>query len=91
MAAAYDSAALERALVGVTDVVILGGLVGDPITKKFPGESAAINDRAVLGCIDALAGRGLERLIFVSTCSNYGLIPETAMADENFELSPLSL
>jgi nucleoside-diphosphate-sugar epimerase len=86
-----DAKALENSLLGVTDVVVLGGLVGDPITKKFPNESAAINDAAVKSCIDSLSGRGLERVIFVSTCSNYGLIPETAKADEGFELSPLSL
>ena len=86
-----DAAALDQALEGVTDVVLLAGLVGDPITKKFPDESAAINDAALTACIDRLAGRGLERVILISTCSNYGLIGETEMADENFQLSPLSL
>jgi len=34
---------------------------------------------------------GLDRLVFVSTCSNYGLIEGDSVADENFELKPLSL
>ncbi|MBU1213095.1 MAG: NAD(P)-dependent oxidoreductase [Alphaproteobacteria bacterium] len=85
-----DPAALNDALEGVSDVILLAGLVGDPITKKFTEASAAINDAALKRCIDGLGGRGLERVIFVSTCSNYGLIPEDRRADENFELSPLS-
>ena len=30
-------------------------------------------------------------MIFISTCSNYGMIKENEMADENFVLTPLSL
>lgn len=86
-----DAAVLARAFEGVTDVVLLAGLVGDPITKKYPEASAAINDAGVSAVIDFAKGRGIERFIFVSTCSNYGLIPPDAKADENFELTPLSL
>lgn len=80
-----------RALDGATDVVILAGLVGDPITKKYPDAHQAVNEDGIRGIIDALDGRGLKRVIFVSTCSNYGLIPEGTLADENYELNPLSL
>lgn len=84
-------ATLDDALRGVTDVVILAGLVGDPITRKFPREAAAVNDSALGRCIDALDGRGLERVIFVSTCSNYGLVEGDRLVDEESPLSPLSL
>ena len=30
-------------------------------------------------------------MIFISTCSNYGIIEEGSLADEDFELKPLSL
>lgn len=86
-----DPETLERALVGVTDVVILAGLVGDPITKAFPDASDAINDAGMMRCIETLNGKGLDRVIFVSTCSNYGMIGEDRTADEDFELNPLSL
>lgn len=86
-----DAAALDVALDGATDVVILAGLVGDPITKAFPEQSAAINDEAMRRCIDSLVGRGLERVILISTCSNYGMIGEDEKADESFALNPLSL
>jgi nucleoside-diphosphate-sugar epimerase len=86
-----DSSAMNRALKGVTDVVLLAGLVGDPITKKYPAASHAINDVGILSCINYLNGKGLDRVVFVSTCSNYGLIESNELADENFPLSPLSL
>lgn len=86
-----DLDALDVALQGITDVVLLAGLVGDPITKKYPEASQAINDLGILRCIDHLNGKGLDRVVFVSTCSNYGLIANNELADENFTLSPLSL
>jgi nucleoside-diphosphate-sugar epimerase len=86
-----DKLALEKALVGVDDVVILAGLVGDPITKKYPMESRNFNDVSVKKCIEFLAHTNIEHLIFVSTCSNYGLIPEGTLADELYPTAPLSL
>jgi nucleoside-diphosphate-sugar epimerase len=85
-----DVEAVGRALHGVTDVVILGGLVGDPITKKYPAESDAINRHGVGRLFELLAGRGLNRVVFVSTCSNYGLIKSDQTATEDHELQPLS-
>jgi nucleoside-diphosphate-sugar epimerase len=82
---------LQKAVEGVTDVVILAGLVGDPITKKYPEASKKINTKGVQKCIDFLNGKGLDKVIFISTCSNYGLIEEEELADENFKLNPLSL
>jgi len=86
-----DQAILSAALEGATDVVFLAGLVGDPITKTYPSESEAINDRGYLDGLPLLKDRGLNRVIFVSTCSNYGLIEGNELADEEFELNPLSL
>ena len=78
-----DSSALDRACEGVTDVILLAGLVGDPITNKYPEASHAINDIGILSCISYLNGKGLDRVVFVSTCSNYGLIESNELADEN--------
>jgi nucleoside-diphosphate-sugar epimerase len=86
-----DNKALEQASNGVTDVIILAGLVGDPITKKYPDESKIINEIGVQNCMNFFIGKGLDKLIFISTCSNYGLIKEGELADENFILTPLSL
>lgn len=86
-----DTEFIESALDGMSDVVILAGLVGDPITKKYPEIAHKINDLGVRGVIDSCNGKGIDRVIFVSTCSNYGLIKEGELADEEFELNPLSL
>lgn len=86
-----DSRVLDSVSDGITDVIILSGLVGDPITKKYPNESEAINEVAVKNCMDYFNGKGIGKLVFISTCSNYGLIKDNELADENFELSPLSL
>ena len=86
-----DPEVMLRALDGITDVVLLAGLVGDPITKKYPEASHNINEIGIKNCIDQLNGLGLDHLVFVSTCSNYGLIEGDQLADENFELKPLSL
>ena len=82
---------LQKALDGVECVVLLAGLVGDPITKKYPDESAAINDKGVKNVIDLCAEKNIDNFIFVSTCSNYGLIKDDELAHEEFELNPLSL
>jgi nucleoside-diphosphate-sugar epimerase len=81
---------MELALKDVTDVIILAGLVGDPITRRYPEESEAINDIGLKKMLRSLDGRGLNKVIFVSTCSNYGEIPLESVADEDFELKPLS-
>jgi nucleoside-diphosphate-sugar epimerase len=86
-----DLKVVWQALTGVTDVVILGGLVGDPITKAYPAESHATNEVAVRNCLETLTGRGLNKVIFLSTCSNYGLMEDGKLADESSPLQPLSL
>jgi len=85
-----DLTSLEGALDGITDVILLAGLVGDPITKKFPEEARHINQEGYQRILPVLCGRGLDKVVFVSTCSNYGLIANDELASEDFELAPLS-
>jgi nucleoside-diphosphate-sugar epimerase len=86
-----DGPLIRDALSGVTDVVILSGLVGDPITRKYPIASKKINEDGMRTLAGLFRDRGLDRVIFVSTCSNYGLIKDDELAGEDFELKPLSL
>ena len=86
-----DKETLEQASAQQDVVIILAGLVGDPITKKYPQASAIINEKGIKECIDFYDDKDIDNLIFISTCSNYGLIKEDEKADENFELKPLSL
>ena len=85
-----DHIKLKQALIGVSDVVILAGLVGDPISKKYPEAAKFINDESINTCIGLLAEYDLRRVIFISTCSNYGLIPVEIMANENYPTAPVS-
>lgn len=82
---------IDLALKDVTDVVILAGMVGDPITKKYPELSYNINNAATIRCINALNNRGLDHVIFVSSCSNYGVLEDGKLATEKTELKPTSL
>lgn len=87
----YDISELGIASKGITDVILLAGLVGDPITKKYPEASGLINNVGVKRCIDFFIDKGIGKLVFISTCSNYGIISENDLADEDYELKPLSL
>ena len=82
---------IDNAIKDVNNVIILAGLVGDPITKKYPKESLEINETYLLNILNHLNGKGIRKLVFISTCSNYGLIKHGDFADENYNLNPLSL
>tara|TARA_B100000900_G_C20597282_1_gene723949 strand:- start:189 stop:1196 length:1008 start_codon:yes stop_codon:yes gene_type:complete len=85
-----DTNLLRSILTSVDSVILLAGLVGDPITKKYPKESILINDKGVKNVIDLSVKSEIKRFLFISTCSNYGLINNNELADENFDLNPLS-
>lgn len=86
-----DPMTLDKSLDGITDIVILAGLVGDPITKKYPAASKKINSFGIKNLINSINNRNINNMIFVSTCSNYGLLKNNTIADENSPLAPLSL
>ena len=69
-------------------VIILAGLVGDPITKKYSNESNKINYLSIKKLINFFKDKSI-RLIFISSCSNYGVKKE--IADEKSKLAPKSL
>ena len=83
--------ALDRALDGVTDVVLLAALVGDPICKKYPDLARSVNFEGSAELLRSLDGRGVERFVFTSTCSNYGLRETDEPATEESDLAPQSL
>jgi|TARA_B100000795_G_scaffold150551_1_gene112738 nucleoside-diphosphate-sugar epimerase len=71
-------------------VVIFAGLVGDPITKKYPALSYDINYQGIKSVIDKSIKNGIKKIIFISTCSNYGIVNQDELADEKYILNPLS-
>jgi nucleoside-diphosphate-sugar epimerase len=86
-----DADTFARAADGVHDVVLLASLVGDPICKKYADLALDVNQRAAMRIIDSLDRCGVERFVFASTCSNYGIQDSATLASETAELNPQSL
>ena len=86
-----DKKQINYVLNDFDHVVILSGLVGDPITKKYPAISKKINYYCTKNLISICAKKNIKKIIFVSTCSNYGVSDKRFKVDENSELKPLSL
>lgn len=72
------------------NVIILSSVVGDPITKKYPDISKKINLKYTKKIINILFEKKYKKIIFVSTCSNYGYL-KNKIANEKTKLSPKSL
>lgn len=86
-----DKKSIKNLLGSTNVVIILAGLVGEYITKKYPLLSDEINEKGIINFIDACSNyKNIENLIFVSTCSNYGITQNEILVDENHELKPLS-
>lgn len=86
-----DPAAVASALEGADHAVLLASLVGDPISKKYPALTRSVNGAGSEALFTALDAAGIDRFVFTSTCSNYGLREDNSLADETSELKPLSL
>lgn len=69
-------------------IVLLAGYVGDPITKKYPNISKLNNENYIKSFLKKIDPK--SKLIFISTCSNYGIIKNNTIADERFNLKPIS-
>lgn len=72
-------------------VIFFAGLVGDPITKKYPSLSISVNENSIFQFLTKLSSFYFDKFIFISTCSNYGLMPNDELATEESFLNPLSL
>jgi nucleoside-diphosphate-sugar epimerase len=86
-----DGKVLNSALDGMTDVVLLASLVGDPICKRYPELAVKVNRDATQHLIDSMAEKGTVRFTFASTCSNYGIHEGDALATETSDLNPQSI
>ena len=43
---------LKKAIKGISDVVVLAGIVGDPLSKKYPKETEEINEKGIKKCLN---------------------------------------
>jgi nucleoside-diphosphate-sugar epimerase len=87
-----DEGARRDALSGADAVVHLAAIVGDPACARDPEESQDVNVRGSRALVQDVAALGVGRLVFASTCSNYGRMADpTVPIDESGELAPVSL
>jgi nucleoside-diphosphate-sugar epimerase len=87
-----DADARRRALEGAEAVVHLAAIVGDPACARDPQRSDEVNVQATRALVADAAAAGVQRLVFASTCSNYGRMADpTVPITEQGELRPVSL
>jgi nucleoside-diphosphate-sugar epimerase len=87
-----DPDARARALDDVTAVIHLAAIVGDPACSRQPELARAVNLEATRDLLADILRARVERLVFASTCSNYGKMDDPeAYATEEWELRPVSL
>ena len=87
-----DAAARERALDGAAAVVHLAAIVGDPACALDPETSHEVNVLGSRSLAQDARRLGVERIVFASTCSNYGRMSDpTVPITEEGELAPVSL
>lgn len=83
---------VRRALNGVSAVVHLAAIVGDPACKREPELAREVNLLATQRVYETAEELGVKRFVFASTCSNYGKMPDQdSVMDETSELRPVSL
>lgn len=68
----------------------LAAISNDPTGEKYAKETFDINHKARSNNAVLAEEAGVERYILPSSCSNYGRIPDDEIADEKYELNPLS-
>jgi len=77
------------AVKGVSSIVHLAAIVGDPACEQDSQAALQINYAATRMLIEIAKGNGVGRFVFASTCSVYGA--SDTLTDERSEVKPLSL
>ena len=87
-----DPDARKGAVRGAGAIVHLAAIVGDPACARDPDASQEVNVEASRALLSDAREAGVERIVFASTCSNYGRMEDpTVPVDETGELRPVSL
>jgi nucleoside-diphosphate-sugar epimerase len=87
-----DADVRATALDGAEAVVHLAAIVGDPACAREPELAQEVNVDASRALIAGAAAAGARRLLFASTCSNYGRMADPTVAvTEDAPLRPVSL
>ncbi|MCX5811403.1 MAG: SDR family oxidoreductase [Proteobacteria bacterium] len=84
-----DTDNLKPYLKDIDFVIHTAAIVGEPASNKFPDLTEKTNFGATKELIRLAAEEGVKGFVFLSTCSNYGVVD--GLANENTSLKPLSL
>jgi nucleoside-diphosphate-sugar epimerase len=84
-----EAGKIKPYLKDIDFVIHAAAIVGEPASNKFPDLTEKTNFGATKELIRLAAEEGVKGFIFLSTCSNYGVVD--GMANENTDLKPLSL
>ena len=76
-----DADARRQALEGQDNVVHLAAIVGDPACGRDPELSNSINVEGSKALVADAREYGIKRLVFASTCSNYGRMDDPTVPD----------
>ena len=85
-----DQASRLAALDGCSEVVHLAAIVGDPACARDETLARETNLEATEALVRDAKSVGVDRFVFLSTCSNYGKLEEGGLATETWALNPLS-
>lgn len=87
-----DADARRAALQGADAIVHLAAIVGDPACALDPERSETVNVAGTRALVEDARAAGVRRLVFASTCSNYGRMEDSSVpVDERGTLAPVSL
>ena len=86
-----DLKSLDSAIKDTDFIIHLAAIVGDQPCKVAPKSAYKINYLATKDLIDLSIKHEVSKLIFSSTCSNYGISDSNQFATEKSKLNPVSL
>lgn len=85
-----NAESLEQATRGHDAVVVLAAIVGEPACNRDRQLAVETNLHGARNALAAAQRAGVDRFVFGSTCSNYGVSDPNALVDETAPLQPLS-
>lgn len=87
-----NEADVRKALEGIDCIAHLAAIVGDPACAQDPELSKTTNVDGSKMLYNIANEMGVDRLVFASTCSNYGkMADENSFVNEGSALAPVSL
>ncbi len=81
---------LNEVVPGHDAVVLLGAIVGEPASNRDPELTVSTNLHGSVRVLEAAKRHGVPRMVFASTCSNYGIADADGPIDETAPLMPIS-